>query len=531
MMSPRRTMMVAFAAALVASPAFAFVREKTQGGVDLHWEQSSMPIAYALDSSPPDGSASFPGNSSQNRATVISQFQQWQSVACAKFSVAMPTDLVSANATAAIDGKSEIFWESNWTYGSAVLGVTTPAYDPTTGVIFEADMQFNNVDWVWQSPDTYVNCQQAQNGCADTASIALHEEGHFLGLAHSVDMNAVMYATWNGDPKRSLSADDTNGICAIFPTPVAGQGPQDSPCGSTADCMSGLSCATRAAASGGSICTQSCSGLTDTSCPAGDTCQQSNTGGFGCFPAPAGGTQGEACGPSASCADGFWCLGTNASRCYQDCDPTNPRCIDNLKCNAWSGSNVSNPPSNTKGGYCDGMPVKPAGASECITCDDATPCKAGLDCVPLNDASGASVCRNPCNHDSGCSLTNRCLPHDSFNSKSPVCACQADFGDLGGPCRSDLSCTAGNVCVDDGSSTGGICRRSCGGTLPACPTGNYCKTLGRDKACVTGKAPVSTPDAGMSSGQGAPSGGCSNAGPVTCLLLLGLSGLLRRRRG
>lgn len=49
----------------------------------------------------------------------------------------------------------------------------------------------------------------------DLGSIALHELGHALGLAHSNDPLAVMYAYYMGS-RRSLSSDDIAGIRSIY---------------------------------------------------------------------------------------------------------------------------------------------------------------------------------------------------------------------------------------------------------------------------------------------------------------------------
>src|SRR5262249_51648636 len=53
------------------------------------------------------------------------------------------------------------------------------------------------------------------NTTYDLQSVAVHEMGHALGLDHSSDSTAVMYATYNGT-KRSLSSDDISGIQAIY---------------------------------------------------------------------------------------------------------------------------------------------------------------------------------------------------------------------------------------------------------------------------------------------------------------------------
>lgn len=53
----------------------------------------------------------------------------------------------------------------------------------------------------------------------DIQTHVLHEIGHALGLAHSADPNAVMYAIIPpGKVRRTLGQDDINGIKALYPT-------------------------------------------------------------------------------------------------------------------------------------------------------------------------------------------------------------------------------------------------------------------------------------------------------------------------
>lgn len=49
----------------------------------------------------------------------------------------------------------------------------------------------------------------------DMVTVAIHEIGHTLGLGHSQDPNAIMYAAYSG-PDRTLGQDDINGIQALY---------------------------------------------------------------------------------------------------------------------------------------------------------------------------------------------------------------------------------------------------------------------------------------------------------------------------
>src|SRR5206468_6056639 len=50
----------------------------------------------------------------------------------------------------------------------------------------------------------------------DLYGIMLHEVGHTLGLAHSLDTTAVMSGSFSGTPVAGLAADDIAGIQAIY---------------------------------------------------------------------------------------------------------------------------------------------------------------------------------------------------------------------------------------------------------------------------------------------------------------------------
>jgi hypothetical protein len=108
-------------------------------------------------------------------------------------------------------GNVIIFRDSGWPYpGDAVntLGITRLTVNKTTGEIYGADIEINSTKIIVAQPP-------APAGAYDLASILTHEAGHFLGLAHSADTTAVMYAYYKPG-STSLALDDAAGICSIY---------------------------------------------------------------------------------------------------------------------------------------------------------------------------------------------------------------------------------------------------------------------------------------------------------------------------
>jgi hypothetical protein len=106
-----------------------------------------------------------------------------------------------------------IFRDTGWPYhdSSNTLALTTVTYDKTTGEIYDADMEINTTQPLSTTPTV-------DPGGFDFLSIVTHETGHFLGMAHSTDTHATMYAHYTpGDEvMRTLTEDDVSGICSIY---------------------------------------------------------------------------------------------------------------------------------------------------------------------------------------------------------------------------------------------------------------------------------------------------------------------------
>ncbi|MBX3129590.1 MAG: matrixin family metalloprotease [Polyangiaceae bacterium] len=112
-------------------------------------------------------------------------------------------------------GNSNIwmFRDDYWPYvgAASTLALTTITFNVKTGEIFDADVEVNSLQNSITVGDTGVQ--------ADLDSIVTHEAGHFLGLSHSCDTDATMYASYKVGQigLRTLEPDDVAGICALFP--------------------------------------------------------------------------------------------------------------------------------------------------------------------------------------------------------------------------------------------------------------------------------------------------------------------------
>jgi MYXO-CTERM domain-containing protein len=107
-----------------------------------------------------------------------------------------------------------VFRDDTWPHNDVnnTLALTTVTFNPDTGEIYDADMEVNT----FQQRVTLVDPIPSDG--YDFASIVTHETGHFLGLAHSGDPHATMFAHYQpgSTAMRNLTADDVLGICTVY---------------------------------------------------------------------------------------------------------------------------------------------------------------------------------------------------------------------------------------------------------------------------------------------------------------------------
>jgi hypothetical protein len=119
-----------------------------------------------------------------------------------------------------------VFRDDSWPHHDSAntLALTTVTFNPDTGEIYDADMEINTHD-----QHVSLSAQVPPEGY-DFEAIVTHETGHFLGLAHSGDTHATMFAHYQpgSSAMRSLTEDDVSGLCSIYPpdgTRTTNQGP------------------------------------------------------------------------------------------------------------------------------------------------------------------------------------------------------------------------------------------------------------------------------------------------------------------
>jgi hypothetical protein len=108
-----------------------------------------------------------------------------------------------------------VFREDVWPYNDAAntLGLTTVTFNAESGEIYDADMEINATGKNLSITDT------VPASGFDLLSVITHEAGHFLGLAHATTSTATMFASYKPGTTtlRTLTSDDTEGLCAIYP--------------------------------------------------------------------------------------------------------------------------------------------------------------------------------------------------------------------------------------------------------------------------------------------------------------------------
>ncbi|MEO1271590.1 MAG: matrixin family metalloprotease, partial [Myxococcota bacterium] len=148
---------------------------------------------------------------------IEDSFNQWSEPSCNNLKLTFGgftnDDQVGYNQASPSDNANIIvFRDDNWPHSGGVLALTSVTFQPSTGKIFDADIELNTAEYRFSTTDNALRVG------IDVANTLTHEAGHFLGLDHSGVSGSTMFATAPvGEvSKRDLAQDDIEGICSIY---------------------------------------------------------------------------------------------------------------------------------------------------------------------------------------------------------------------------------------------------------------------------------------------------------------------------
>lgn len=463
-----------------AGRAFAFTPSGQKWSND-----PNTPVPYMLD---PSGTKDVTDGSAL--AAIRNAFATWQAAPCSylKFGETAWTE----SAVAAKDGANRVFFvqaPGGWTQPADELALTYVYYDTSTNLITDADVTVNNVNFAFTTDSSQVGTGSPQR--ADVATVVLHEIGHFLGLNHSNDPGAVMYASANKSVARTLAVDDIDGVCAIYsngtaaPLPAPGMGSVGAVCATAGDCASGVCGVDQG--TGAKYCTQTCTVGQVGGCPGGFQCEMSSTGATAYCVAASVDDTCDPCNVNGECSSGF-CTAVSGYNnghafCSRPCDPTPgqpSQCPANYQCVAVQAAagGACAPTSGicqvtNRGGQ--GQPCFPTGT-----------CNTGFTCIPYYPGMGPNFCYFACNPSYvgvTCGPTNTLCQPVSGQMSSAACF---TISTAGQHCIPEV-CDSTSFCAYDPQRgvTSAQCYRQCPNGQGDCPTNEQCQgAMGLPNLCV-----------------------------------------------
>jgi hypothetical protein len=204
-----------------------------------------------------------------------------------------------------------------------------------TGSYHDADVHVNGADYHFSLDGAL--------GTLDLRSVLVHELGHALGLGHSTDPRATMYASGSGLRWRSLEKDDIDGVCALYPGTGAA-GCDALPCPAGLLCVAG---GCQRPHDRADVCSP-CARVPGACEASGDDARCIDIDGVG---GAGGRVCGRACASDTACGAGFHCKPTSAAgdlQCVSD---------DGCRSGAWpcaGDADCAGADATCRGGACFG---------------------------------------------------------------------------------------------------------------------------------------------------------------------------------
>lgn len=182
-------------------------------GEPLFW--ASRCVGFSVQK---DGTANLPLD--EVRPVLEAAFLAWTDLPCdtgaASIAFSAQADVACRVAEYNKDAPNAnvlLFQDTKWSYKGVDnnLAKTTVTFDTDTGEILDADIEINFAFNEITVTDDHI--------VYDLPSIVTHEVGHFIGLDHSPDGDATMFAAYEEGAltQRTLELDDIAAACAAYP--------------------------------------------------------------------------------------------------------------------------------------------------------------------------------------------------------------------------------------------------------------------------------------------------------------------------
>lgn len=205
-----------------ASSAEAFVRSQTCGPTSkfqcrpgeepkpVYWNRSCV-VMHLHES----GTSAIPFDEVERVARL--SLHIWDRVECSYmtpiFGGLTNEDRVGYNPFTSDNANVLVFRDDVWPRSPGILALTSVTFERQTGLIVDADIEFNTADF------RYTSTTFSDATVIDLQNTMVHEMGHVLGLDHTPIEDATMFASapQGETKKRSLHGDDEAGLCEAYP--------------------------------------------------------------------------------------------------------------------------------------------------------------------------------------------------------------------------------------------------------------------------------------------------------------------------